>query len=231
MLQNRLRQRLTLSGTELAAETLVQKQANLSLGLLALGDADIVWPLFAGSREDPRLQTYLIRLVPDCSPIEPLVRRLYSEKDADVRYAITLAVGRYSDSVLLDLDKEKLIEHLQSVYLTHPDSGVHSSTGWLLRRLGQSLDELNASLSAEGVVADRDWFHNSLGQCMVIVREHEFLMGSPADEPGHVDSESRHVHIIRQPFAIAAREMTWGEFRTIMEELRRAARTTIRLNR
>ncbi len=61
---------------------------------------------------------------------------------------------------------------------------------------------------------------NHIGQEFVLVPPGQYLMGSPADEPGHAASaydETQHPVRLTQPFYLARHETTVGQFRALVE--------------
>lgn len=61
---------------------------------------------------------------------------------------------------------------------------------------------------------------NQVGQELVLVPPGQFLMGSPADEPGHATSEydeTQHPVRLTQPFYLARHETSVGQFREFVE--------------
>jgi formylglycine-generating enzyme required for sulfatase activity/tRNA A-37 threonylcarbamoyl transferase component Bud32 len=69
-------------------------------------------------------------------------------------------------------------------------------------------------LRAPAVAVGTDWFVNAEGQTFAVVRGPvEFVMGSPATEPGRIDAnEPPHPKRIGRTFAIATREVTVEQF-------------------
>lgn len=59
-------------------------------------------------------------------------------------------------------------------------------------------------------------FTNSIGMKLVLIPAGKFVMGSPFDEFGHEDNETRHWVRISQPFYIAIYEVTQDEYRQVM---------------
>lgn len=62
-----------------------------------------------------------------------------------------------------------------------------------------------------------DSFVNSIGMRMIRIPAGDFVMGSPADEPGRNPDEAQHGIRIRRPFAISQTEVTQAEWNAIME--------------
>ncbi len=64
----------------------------------------------------------------------------------------------------------------------------------------------------------RNWYVNSQGQTMVIIAGGELQMGSPTTEPGRFDNEIQHRRKIGGRFAMAAHEVTKGQFGVFQAE-------------
>lgn len=83
----------------------------------------------------------------------------------------------------------------------------------MIEKLKTSEEQLQAHKST----VTRQWYVNSEGQTFVILDAHEFLMGSPESEPGHVaagreNSEAQTVYRLQRRFAIAAAEVTHAQY-------------------
>jgi formylglycine-generating enzyme required for sulfatase activity len=68
----------------------------------------------------------------------------------------------------------------------------------------------------EGGPSGRPWTSTSTGMRFIALEPAVFQMGSPADEPGHVAGEQRHVVKLSQGFFIGATEVTGGQWRKLM---------------
>ena len=95
--------------------------------------------------------------------------------------------------------------------------GLHSASGWLLRRWGQAeaVTRVDRELADQGPASENrlGWFVNREGMTMVrIPAPVEFLMGSPPDEPDHETTEKQRRVRIERPFAIATTEVTVQKF-------------------
>jgi formylglycine-generating enzyme required for sulfatase activity len=114
-----------------------------------------------------------------------------------------------------------LIGKLLDLYRDDPDSGVHGAAEWTLRRWKQpeKLDELDSQLMKVKDWGDRRWFVNSQGQTFAVIEgEVEFDMGSPPTEPDRLPTETKHrVQILRR-FAIAAKEVSVGQYQNFVKE-------------
>ncbi len=95
-----------------------------------------VWQYFAGG-QDNTLQALLIeRCTSSGVPVSKLTKHLLNERNSDVRFALLLAIGSYSQDRIEISEREALIPQLLRWYSHEPDAGVHSATAWLLRRWG-----------------------------------------------------------------------------------------------
>ena len=82
----------------------------------------------------------------------------------------------------------------------------------------EQVREIDLDLMKRGQQPDRRWYVNSLGQTLAIIDGPvEFLMGSPASEPHHSDSEKLHDESSRR-FAIATKEVSIEQFEEFLRE-------------
>jgi formylglycine-generating enzyme required for sulfatase activity/tRNA A-37 threonylcarbamoyl transferase component Bud32 len=204
-----------------AAEALAVRQANAAAVLLALDEADALWPVLKHS-PDPTARSHLVhRLAAVGTDPAALVRRFRAGPDVSVRRAILLALGEFPLTALPAGDREALTTELLSVYRDHPDPGLHAATDWLLRQKWgrtEDLTRIDGELARRTNHPDptdgvKDWFVNTRRQTFAVVRGPvEFVMGSPPTEPGRpTASEDLHTKRIDRSFAIAAREVTVAE--------------------
>jgi formylglycine-generating enzyme required for sulfatase activity len=222
---------LEAARTAAERERLVGRQANAGVLLLRLNEADRVWPLLQ-QRRDPTLRSYLIhRLAPYEVDPDVLVRRLAEERDVSIRRALLLSLGEFGDH-LGPAERALLLPRLWRLHREDPDPGLHGAAEWLLRRWHQQ-DALQAATTAlartgkaklERVVAELargskvrpQWYVNGQGQTLVVIPGPvEFRMGSPqADHEASPEGEvqAAHPEWIDRSFALAAREVTVGQF-------------------
>jgi formylglycine-generating enzyme required for sulfatase activity len=193
---------------------LAQQQVNVLCALLQLGGADSVWPRLA-HRADPRVQTYFIHTAAAKGvPAELLARRLQSEQNPGVLYALILALDGYSSDAFEQQRFRMHVAELLKKY-EHPDSGVHSAARWLLTRWGEGpqLRRINERLH-KAPIGGYNWYINRVGQTMVLVRgidEEGKPVAITAAEAS--DGSPGDWNKVRWTFAIATTETTWEELR------------------
>ncbi len=147
-----------------------------------------------------------------------LAARLAVEPDVAARRVLVLALGEYGATALPRVDRDQLVARLCALYAHDGDPGVHSAIEWLLRTrwsLGQGLDRIDESSTVQEPVSGRDWFKNSDGVTMTVIRAAkplEFVVGSPEDEDGRDSDERIHTVRLDRSFAIATREVTVAQF-------------------
>ena len=103
---------------------------------------------------------------------------------------------------------------LFEIYRDHPDAGIHGAARWALSRFrqGEKLRQIDTELSQSKENGDRRWYVNAARQTMVkIDGPLQFQMGEPSNDPEY-QSEIQHVRTIPRRFAIAATEVSVGEF-------------------
>lgn len=164
---------------------------------------------------------------PDPSAI---IKRLKVEQDASARRALILSLGEFTAEQLPTAQRKPVVEFLLRWYRDDPDPGIHAAIDWLLRngRQGEkarrldwkgagSLTEIDRAL-AGNAPRHRRWYVTREGNTMVVLRGPvDFMMGSPADEPGRTADESRRRVRIPRPFALANKEVTVSQFRRFLE--------------
>jgi formylglycine-generating enzyme required for sulfatase activity len=189
--------------------------ANFALAMVSLGDQQAVSPTVKTS-PDPRCREYFVHRVA-VAGVRPqiLVDRLTSEGAGDIQYALLIALGEYPVQALDAGSVSRMDNWLRKTYSTSPDSGVHCAAGWLLSRWGRGewVRAADFELAREGSRSDRNWFVNSLGITMVVIRgPTTFTMGaSPTEDSPHA-FENRHEHRIPRSFAISVTEVTCDQF-------------------
>jgi formylglycine-generating enzyme required for sulfatase activity len=216
------------------------RQASAGVALLRLGQEDKVWPLLKHS-PDPRVRSYLIhRLAPRAADPAALFGRLEQEKDVSIRRALLLAAGEFE---LPPGQRKRLLPRVLQLYQEEQDAGLHGSAEWLLRHWKQEArlkelarqwakdrekketqirQELKASPVPSG--PGGKWYVNGQGQTMVVVPgPSTFRMGSPVTEAGREGGpkgiiETLHRKRIGRTFAIAAHEVTVGQFRRFRKD-------------
>jgi serine/threonine protein kinase/formylglycine-generating enzyme required for sulfatase activity len=204
-----------------------RNRAQAAVSLARLGQEEPAWSLLRKATE-PGPRWWLVdRLAP--LGVEPLslIDRLKLEDDVFARRALILAIG--------SCDRRKIAEEriagfrtsLLDLYRNDPDSGVHSAVDWLLRRWGlvdpARLREVDRELAGPPR-ADRDWFVNPWGMTFAIIRGPvTFSMGAAADDTGHspgICQVPSHPRKIPRSYAISTRELTVGEFKTFLNEIK-----------
>jgi formylglycine-generating enzyme required for sulfatase activity/tRNA A-37 threonylcarbamoyl transferase component Bud32 len=204
--------------------------------LLALGEAEPVWPLFRSPADgDPTARSYLLARVGGVW-VDPLalIQRFEVEDDVSAMRALVIALGEFPPGAGPAAFVTRLLVH----YREHPDPGLHGAIDWLLRkRWGKAIEvaAIDAELVAAArraagvtevagltvrvappppVAVGRDWFVTGEGQTFAVVRGPvEFTLGSPVTESGRLPvNEPPHRKRVGRTFAIATREVTVAEF-------------------
>jgi formylglycine-generating enzyme required for sulfatase activity len=216
-----------------AKNKLAQRQANAAVALFKMGNPDKVWPLLK-HRPDPSMRTYVIH---GLGPLEAdpmaIINRLKGEKNVEIRRALFLSLGEFTDRQLSPEARNDLLPMLGDEYRHSEDPGIHSAVEWLLRRWDQkawiektnkewaedkpakenALSRIADALKTENGNATPRWYVNGQGQTMVVIPgPGEFMMGSPDTEAGRVGNEQLHRRHIGRTFAIAAKPVTFEEF-------------------
>lgn len=214
-------------------DRLARRQARAAVALLQLGDSEYVWPLLRHS-SDPSRRTYLLHdLGRRGTDAEVILRRVIVENDVGARRALILCLGELTGKQLSAAQQQQLLPVLLRWYRDDPDPGIHAAVDWLLRhgrqgagprkldwQQGKVLDRLDRELAALPP-GTRHWYV-SRGQLLtmtIVPSPAEFSVGTP-----FVDSKDKNLneypHRVKIPrsFAIAAKEVTVGQFRRFLED-------------
>jgi formylglycine-generating enzyme required for sulfatase activity len=224
LLEEELRKFPGAEASEAEKEALGQRQARAALALLRMNRKAEVYSLLK-SRPDPRARSYFINWARDFGVsaldlIGPLIPAPVGE-EASIQQALLLTLGEVRNDGLSPQQQQALVEHVLQIYRDHPDSGLHGAAAWLLRqwKLGERLLEIDEQLrQSEPRVRSRPstdgrrWYVNSQGVTYVILEAEQFRMGSPDTEDDREAGETSHLRQIGRTFAIAATEVTRGQF-------------------
>jgi formylglycine-generating enzyme required for sulfatase activity len=205
-LEARLGERGEPNSREETQVGLARRQAKIGVALVLMGREEKVWPLLRHI-PDPTVRSYLIeRLGPAGVEVSVLAARLDEEQDVSARRAILLSLGQYDGGVVRLAGGGQLVARLLGLYRDDPDAGIHGAAGWVLRQSGEGekLKEIDAELATGRAEGGRRWFVNRQGQTLVVL-----------PPPGEVvlgEGPKRHQRRVDWGFAIAAREVTVGQF-------------------
>jgi formylglycine-generating enzyme required for sulfatase activity len=208
------------------------RQANAAALLLWLGKEGPAWPLLQPT-PTPDVRSHLVaRLGTHGIAADTIVRRLKVETDAGARRALILGLGELGERDLPAEERKQLLPLLLKWYREDADAGVHGAIDWLLRHgkegpagrkvdwaAAKALEQIDRELRGLPA-AGRGWYVNGQGQAYTIVRGPvDFLMGTPADQPLHIDDleEQHHRHIGRS-YAMATKAVTVADFEQFLKE-------------
>ncbi len=208
-----------------AWEKFYQRQANATVALIRMGRMEKSWTLLRHS-PDPSLRSYVVhRLGP--VGVEPvfLISKLVQEGDVSIRRALILSLGEYGEGRFSTDERDGWAKTLLDLYRNDPDPGIHGAADWLLRqwRSEPQLQAIDNDLAkrplptldgdhgaARSQENHREWYVNSQGQTMVIVRGPvESEMGERGDQ---------HRERIGHSFAIANKEVTVEQYQRCLKE-------------
>jgi formylglycine-generating enzyme required for sulfatase activity/serine/threonine protein kinase len=198
-------------------------RGRVAAALVVLGQPGRSWPLLR-SGDDPDARTELMHVLQRFgADVRDVLGRLAVERDVRARRALVLALSEYADSQIPDDQRCAIEAEFLRDYRLEPDPGLRSAIDWLLRRRwgrAVELDRIDMELAGKGPGPGRDWYVNSQGQTLVIIRgPTEFRMGSSDSEPGRrPNGEPVHTRSIPRTFAIAAREVTRAQYERFLDE-------------
>ncbi|MEM7316362.1 MAG: formylglycine-generating enzyme family protein, partial [Planctomycetota bacterium] len=141
-----------------------------------------------------------------------------------VLFGILLALGEFSLQEIPDA--ERLIDLLADWYAGDPSSTIHGATGWLLRRWSQNEVARKVDQTPVPFSPDRQWYTlefkstikkvpGRIGEevktymTFIVIPAGTYAIGSPENEPGREEIETRHEVTIPRPFALLDREVSW----------------------
>ena len=163
---------------------------------------------------DPRPRSYFIYWFRQCElSTEPFVRRFSEFHDEWRGTAAIDCISSVHNQIVSESLRSECIELLSSAYQRHPTAGVHNAARKLLIAWGQGnlVEEADSQVEFKQIRTDRNWYLNSSGMQMNIVRGPvEFWYGMPAN--GHQPGK---IHRIDHSFAIADQlisEKSYAEF-------------------
>jgi formylglycine-generating enzyme required for sulfatase activity len=211
-------------------DVLAKRQAHAAVVLLQLDQRDDVWPLHQGEciwpmlqkASDPRLRSFLIhRLGRVRVDPESFIGKYLAEQDDSVRQALLLSLGQFEGAQLLPARRQTLAPRLLEDYRNHAEASVHAAADWLLRQWKKQelLEKIDSELATGKVEGNRRWYLNRQGQTLVLISPpRPFAMGSSDQEADRTDGERLHQKRIPRSFALAAKEVTIGQFQKFLSQ-------------
>jgi formylglycine-generating enzyme required for sulfatase activity len=209
-------------------EAVARRRANAAAGLLRLGEPESAWPVLRHT-PDPTARSYLLQRLPGLHVEARLLgERLGAEPDVSARRALILGLGEYAAGQLPADVQRRVTGRLLAWYRDDPDPGIHGAIDWLLRHAREGPDPRPLDWNQTAALARIDaelagqapgpgqWYVDRRGDTWVTLTAGEFLMGSPAAEPGRGPNELLHRRRIGRTFAIASKPVTvrqWQAFR------------------
>ena len=168
-----------------ALDRLHKRQANAATALIRMGRAEKSWSLLKHS-PDPSLRSYLVNSLGPLG-VEPglLIAKLDQESDVSIRRALILSLGEVGEGRISTSEQDASTTKLLNLYRNDPDRGIHGAAEWLLHQWRndsqiQGIDKELGKLPLPTLRADqgeasskgniREWYVNSQGQTMVVVR-------------------------------------------------------------
>jgi serine/threonine protein kinase len=147
-------------------------KAKCALVAYGLGDMNVVDEVLSFS-QTPQARSYFIYWVSKSGlPLDPLLDRMGQYQD-DWRSTGVIATLSQVPKASLELaQRDSWIERLQLWYREHPSAGVHTGIRLLLKKWGYDdfVRDVDALPELRNIVKDRNWYMNSQGMQMSIVR-------------------------------------------------------------
>lgn len=216
----------------------VSSQANMAVALIEL-DPDYQWEHLAWG-EDPSLAAEIIeRIAPASTPFEILLERLKTwnpgdgNNKEDELSGVLLALGEFRQNQITVGHKQELKPVLLKLFKQHPSARVHSSSKWLMKRIGarlhwaKDIEYAEKELERELPDDDKSWHVDLLGNTFIVfdpVRKFQKGLDFNSSETAtrFWDSQGelpQHLIDIPRRFGICTTEVTVGEFEQFEEYL------------
>ncbi len=196
-------------------ERTAKRAANTLLLRYADGDTDPLWRAL-GQNEDPRLRTYFVHLhAASGFQTEPMLEQLSLQTNPSVLYSMLVCLSLHDPTKIPASERERWEAWIRLNYREHPDSGVHMMCRHILHQWGYDRDvrEYDLQLQQQGLVPNRDWYVNSIGMQMIIIRgAHAFSMGTKSSDRSKHCFDEFHEVSIEKSYAISADEVTIEQF-------------------
>jgi formylglycine-generating enzyme required for sulfatase activity len=227
--------------------SLGRRRAAAAVTLLRQGHAEEIFPALRVT-DDPESLTQFVhgcraRGVTAAQLLDALDLAVAQRQIADqaertaydrVLYGLLLSLGEFNLTQIPQDRRQATTDRLIDWYGTHPSSGVHGATGWLLRQWGfdgqvQRLDE-TPTAGTDAELFQREWFVTAIDVpgtarriffTFVVFPPGEYQIGSPEDEAGHLSAEVIRSIPLTRAFAVTDREVTWAQWSAIDNGARR----------
>lgn len=229
-----INKKTTMNVINLLRENEDKRKSNAAITLARLDQPEAVWPMLKHSPK-PQTRSYLIdKIAPYNMDFKLIMNRLHDEKEISIRRALIQSLGEFREDQMPNKERLALIPSLKEIYLTDPDSGLHSSTEWLLKIWGQQSlinqvnntwkDEREPSMKRQREIKNLleegkskpfpQWYVNSQGQTMVVIPGPvEFMMGSQLGEAGGNNTEIQHKRLIERSFEVSNKAVTLAQYK------------------
>ena len=165
----------------------------------------------------PHSWTFRARRV---KPKGRLISHLDGEPDSSARQAVLLALCEDPISAFGATEREKLNRRLPVLARQDPDPGVHSAVDFLLRKNQQEdwIQQKERQLISRTPKEGRRCYVNGQGQTMAVIPASvEFDMGTAYYASDKRFNNRLHRRRIDRSFAIATKEITFGEFQQFLK--------------
>ncbi len=142
-----------------------KRRANAAASLLRLGDREKLLQVFRITDDPEAITQFLFQCRPRNVDINALLDSLQQVSDAPVdrypgstRYGLLMAIGEFTLEEIPESRRNAVLAQLEEWFVRDPASGVHSATGWLLRRWGQTEIVTRIEQTPVPYSPDREWF-------------------------------------------------------------------------
>jgi len=169
------------------SEAFCIEQTNIVFARYYLGDTNGLLKALE-DRDDPRLRTYCVhRFKESALVVAPLMKQILSDNTkSDVLYGLLMIAAVTETSFVNAKTLTQFENWVLRQYEEHPDSGIHAMCRFLAKKwqLQAETESIDKRLMQAGISRDKQWFVNSLGMHLSIIRGNvRFWMGQPKGEP------------------------------------------------
>ena len=150
-----------------------RRRSSLALTALGLGDVELAAKIMEDAApKDYGIRTEFIDKFADWQfDLSELSEDLQRSRSQGFCAAVILGLGQKPEVEIDKGDLDALVRLMESWLLESPDSAVHGAAKWLLRKWKpKSVSEAKWRSATEQVSVGRNWFVNTVGTTMVLVK-------------------------------------------------------------
>jgi hypothetical protein len=209
-------------------ERVRQRRARAALALMRLGGHEAVLARLRAPDAFELRDDFVSGLAEGGCDVGIVAALLEREPQPLVRQALIQSLAAYRADQIPEAVRQRVDRLLSGMFKTDPDSGVHSSIEWLVRKTTDSFGQnpwgpASRLLDLESGKVERLENHRWLvtpGSLAMAVFEGpiEVVVGSPVAESNRSPAEKLHTVLIPRSFALATYETTFAQYMAFARE-------------